>query len=82
MVVDYSFMVCGIILKNNLYIPLFNKEHIFDHKKSRFVYFNSVPRHKCRLQKKEVKDIYKVVRKYMGDDRYKIAGFEEPNTYF
>ncbi len=82
MVVDYSFMVCGIILKNNLYIPLFNKEHIFDHKKSRFVYFNEVPRHKCRLEQKEVKEIYKLVRKYMGDDRYKITSFDDEIGFY
>ena len=82
MVIDYDFKICGIILKNNLYIPLFERLDIFDHPKERYVYFNEVPLYKCVIAQTEIKTIYKLVEKYTKDSRYQIKYWIKDKTGF
>jgi len=73
MVIDYDFKVCGVLLKNNLYIPMFDKGDILDYGRDRFVYYDEVPLFKCSLTKREVSGIFKAVQSYTKDARYEIS---------
>ncbi len=71
-VLDYDFKVCGILLKKNLYVPLFQRGDVFDYRKERLIYINEVPFFKCTLQTDEIKNVYKSLQKYTKDHRYRI----------
>lgn len=78
LVIDYSYKVCGLLLKNNLYIPLFDKLAIFDNgTSSNFVYYNSIPLFKCVLAETDIKTIYHDIETFTKDHRYKIKDYNE-----
>jgi len=71
-VLDYDFKVCGLMLKNNLYVPLFQRGDVFDYSKDHFIYINDVPLFKCTLTSKDIGNIYKSLERYTKDSRYRI----------
>ena len=58
-VIDYTFNICGVLIKENLYIPLDVKIHIYNVYNKKFVYISDIPRFKTALTINEIKTIYK-----------------------
>jgi hypothetical protein len=74
-VIDFSFRVRGIILKNNLFIPFKNKLDIYNVSNNSFIYFNDITDFKCLLDEETLTNIFDELQKFTKDDYYEITKF-------
>lgn len=57
-VLDYEYRICGILLKNNLYVPLQQKMDIPNIRGQAFVYINDVTDFKCTMNIDDIKEVF------------------------
>lgn len=70
-VVDYSFQVCGFLIsKINLFVPLRNKVDIYNLNRTEFVYYDELPKYKCRLDQKTIQTIFAKIFNHTNDKFY------------
>jgi hypothetical protein len=74
-VIDFSFRVKGILLKNHLFIPFKNKLDIYNVANNSFIYFNDITDFKCLLDEDTLINIFKEIQKFTKDDYYEITKF-------
>lgn len=73
-VIDYDYRVCGLLLKQNLYIPLKHKMDIpnITHSKA-FLYINDVLDFKCMMTVDQIREVYAKLSRH--DDFYETDQF-------
>lgn len=71
-VINYDYMIKGIITKKNLYIPFINKIELFDIQDSQYIYYDQIIREKCLLNENEIIKIFKELQDYTKNDFYQI----------
>jgi len=69
-VIDYGYKACGVIVKDNLYIPFIDRENTFFHKNIKYTYLHEVPRYKCFLAPETVAEIYRNIGIYMNNTAF------------
>jgi hypothetical protein len=74
-VIDYGYKSCGIILNNNIYIPLEDRTDLYYEESIKYVYISDVPNFKCLMDKAKVKELYSKVRQFTKSNLYKIESF-------
>ncbi len=74
-VVDFNFLVRGVLTRDNLYIPFVNKLEIYTFTNRSFIYYSDIVDFKCLLTRDKIKEFYNKILKYTGNDFYKIAKF-------
>lgn len=74
-VIDFSFRVRGILLKNNLFIPFKNKLDIYNVSNNSFIYFNDITDFKCLLDENVLTNIFKEIQTFTNDEYYEITKF-------
>ena len=75
-VLDYGYKTCGLILNQNLYLPLHTREDIYYDENVRYIYLSDVPRFKCLLGKEDVLRVYSSVGNFLKQ-KYNITEFVE-----
>lgn len=75
-VIDYSFRLAGIVLVNNLYIPLEAKRDVYLLRGLRFIYSSDVVTYKCLESKEEIKKVFNQLKEKYGGF-YEIRSFLE-----
>lgn len=65
-VLDYGYQVCGLIVKDHLYVPLVERVPFWYDRAGRYVYISDVPKFKCFMKPKEISDCYKKVGKFLN----------------
>lgn len=75
-VIDYSFRVKGIILKNNLYIPFEVTQDLINIPNNiKLIYISDLIKYKCTLDKSAISSIYNKINKYIGNNFYEINSY-------
>ena len=74
-VIDYGYKTCGIILNNNIYLPLEERTDLYYEDGIKYVYISDVPNFKCLMDKAKVRELYTKVQKFTKSDFYKIDSF-------
>ena len=74
-VIDFSFRIRGLLLKENLFIPFKNKLDIYNVSNKSYVYFNDITDFKCLLSDDIITTIFEKVKEFTGDLYYEIDHF-------
>jgi len=78
-VIDFSFRVKGLLLKNNVFVPFRHKMDLYNVAQGKFIYYNDIVDFKCTYKKEEiqkkVKEIFNLVKHHTKDDYYDIQEF-------
>lgn len=69
-VIDFSFRVRGILLKNNLFIPFKDKLDVYHVIRNSFIYFNDIVDFKCLISKEELIKIFNHLVKFTNKNTY------------
>lgn len=74
-VIDYTFRVCGYLLKsNNLFVPIKDKVDV-NSLNAEFIYYDEVSKYKCSLSTDEIEEVFYKLYKTTKDTFYKLATF-------
>lgn len=74
-VIDYGYKVCGLVLLNNIYLPLENRQDFYFHSGVRYMYISDVVNLKCVLDQNTIKDVYNKIQKFTKSDFYNVKEF-------
>lgn len=75
-VIDYSYRVKGVVLKDNLYIPFKTPMDIISIPfRYKIIYISDVVKVKCRLSKEAIKKVYMSLQEITGDKFYSIKTY-------
>ncbi len=75
-VLDYNYKICGIMLKNNFFVPFFddNRLDVFEvDSRDKFIYYDEIPRYRCSIAISDVRSILGDVAEYTKDRRYTVS---------
>lgn len=65
-VLDYGYKTCGLVLNQNIYLPLESREDFYYEVNIKYVYISDIPRFKCLMSSEDVSDLYKKVGVFLG----------------